>query len=148
MLIRTAELSDLSELCGLFDLYRQFYAQDSDVEGAQTFIKERLNKRDSVFFVADAHGKLQGFTQLYPLFSSTKMKKQWVLNDLYVRMEARRLGVAEKLLRTAMDFGTMDSSRGLSLQTAVTNLSAQRLYERLGWKKNETFLTYTFYSQS
>jgi predicted GNAT family acetyltransferase len=38
-----------------------------------------------------------------------------------------------------------DGSRGLSLQTAVTNATAQRLYEKLGWKKNETFLTYTYY---
>ena len=73
------------------------------------------------------------------------MKKQWVLNDLYVRMEERKSGAGEKLMRTAMEFGLRDGSRGLTLQTAVTNIPAQKLYEKLGWKKNETFLTYNLY---
>ncbi len=145
MLIRVAGLSDLEQLTPLFDLYRQFYEKDSDLSQARAFLKERMDKKESVIFVAEKDGKLLGFTQLYPLFSSTMMKKQWVLNDLYVRMEERKSGAGEKLMKAAMEFGTRDNSRGLTLQTAVTNATAQRLYEKLGWKKNETFLTYNLY---
>lgn len=145
MLIRTGSLSDLDELSVLFDLYRQFYEKAPDLNAARSFLQERLMKNESVIFVAEKDGKLVGFTQLYPLFSSTMMKKQWVLNDLYVRMEARKSGAGEMLMRKAMEFGTREGSRGLTLQTAVTNTPAQKLYEKLGWKKNETFLTYNFY---
>ena len=144
MEIRLAQISDLEEVSELFDLYRQFYEKTSDLNASRIFIKERMEREESVIFVAEKNGRLLGFTQLYPLFSSTVMKKQWVLNDLYVRMEDRKSGAGEKLMKAAMDFGVKDS-RGLSLQTAVTNATAQRLYEKLGWKKNETFLTYTYY---
>ncbi len=146
MLIRPGNLSELEELAVLFDLYRQFYEKPSDLNAARSFLRARMEKKESVIFVAEKDRKLIGFTQLYPLFSSTVMKKQWVLNDLYVRMEERKSGAGEKLMRTAMEFGTSDGSRGLTLQTAVTNIPAQKLYEKLGWKKNETFLTYNFYS--
>ncbi len=144
-MIRAAGISDLEQLAVLFDLYRQFYEKNPDLNGARAFLSERMNKKESVIFVAEKDGKLCGFTQLYPLFSSTMMKKQWVLNDLYVRMEERKSGAGEKLMKAAMEFGTRDDSRGLTLQTAVTNANAQSLYEKLGWKKNDTFLTYNFY---
>ncbi len=145
MLIRPAVLSDLEQLAVLLDLYRQFYEKKADLDNARAFLRERMENKESVIFVAEKDGKLSGFTQLYPLFSSTMLKKQWVLNDLYVRMEERKTGAGEKLMRAAMEFGIRDNSRGLTLQTAVTNANAQRLYEKLGWKKNETFLTYNYY---
>lgn len=145
MQIREAQIHDLPRLAILFDLYRQFYEKKSDLSGAESFLRQRMEKHESVIFVAEKEDKLIGFTQLYPLFSSTMLKKQWVLNDLYVTMDERKSGAGELLMRKAMDFGTQDNSRGLTLQTAVTNLPAQRLYEKLGWKKNETFLTYTYY---
>lgn len=145
MQIRIADTSDLNQVAELFDLYRQFYEKSSDLNASRLFVQERMAKKESVIFVAEKSGKLIGFTQLYPLFSSTMMKKQWVLNDLYVKIEERKTGAGEKLMRTAMEFGTREGSRGLTLQTAVTNAPAQKLYEKLGWKKNETFLTYNFY---
>lgn len=145
MEIRLAQFSDLEEVSVLFDLYRQFYEKSPDLNASRSFIRERMDRKESVIFVAEKDGRLLGFTQLYPSFSSVMMKKQWVLNDLYVRMEDRKTGAGEMLMRVAMEFGVKENSRGLSLQTAVTNENAQRLYEKLGWKKNETFLTYTFY---
>lgn len=145
MKIREATIQDLDAVTELFDLYRQFYEKASDLNAARTFLKERMERKESVIFVAENDGKLIGFTQLYPLFSSTMMKSQWVLNDLFVASAARKSGAGEMLMRAAMEYGTRDGSRGLTLQTAVTNATAQRLYEKLGWKKNETFLTYNFY---
>ena len=52
--------------------------------GAENFLKERLENQDSEIFVAEENGILTGFTQLYPLFSSTRMKRYWLLNDLFV----------------------------------------------------------------
>ncbi|MBP7357540.1 MAG: GNAT family N-acetyltransferase, partial [Cloacibacterium sp.] len=70
---RKATLEDLPQLSNLFDQYRSFYHKESDVNGAENFLKERLKNQDSEIFVAEENGILTGFTQLYPLFSSTRM---------------------------------------------------------------------------
>lgn len=145
MRIREAHMQDLDSLASLLDLYRQFYETAADLAAAREFLEQRMTRKESVIFVAETNGDLTGFVQLYPSFSSTRLKRQWILNDLFVRETDRKNGTGEALLRRAMDFGTRDGSRGLTLMTAVTNERARRLYEKLGWKKNETFLTYNFY---
>ncbi len=47
-----------------------FYRQDSDLEGAKVFLRNRIEKKESVIFVAVEDGEYIGFTQLYPSFSS------------------------------------------------------------------------------
>lgn len=142
-LIRRASPVDLPQLATLFDGYRQFYSQASDVPAAAAFLAERFEQSDSVILVAEgASGTLLGFTQLYPTFSSVRMRTSWILNDLFVDSSSRSLGLGEELLKAAEAFSLASGSRGLTLQTARTNLTAQRLYERLGWTQDEKFLTY------
>ncbi len=95
-------------------------------------------------FVAEGPAGAVGFTQLYPSFSSVSMKRLWVLNDLFVAPEHRRGGVATRLLEAARAHARETGAKGLSLQTATDN-PARRLYESRGWKRDEVFLTYTFY---
>ena len=89
MNIRKAQISDLSQLSELFDLYRIFYRKESDLSAAENFIRTRLEKEDAVIYVAESGDQLVGFTQLYPSFSSTRMQRMWILNDLYVRKTFR-----------------------------------------------------------
>ncbi len=126
----------------LFDLYRQFYGQPSDLEGARQFLKERLQHNESVIFLALGGTGAVGFTQLYPSFSSTAMKRLWILNDLFVARQARKHGVARALLERAREFAIETGASGLELATATDNLSAQRLYEKTGWKRDEDFYHY------
>lgn len=146
MRLRRADLNDLAQLASLFDQYRQFYKQASDLEGARAFLKERLLHQESVVFVAqpDASPKLVGFTQLFPSFSSVGMKRLWILNDLFVAPDARQLGAGKALLQAAVDFARADGARGVSLKTAVDNINAQKLYEASNWTRDEKFLTYNF----
>ena len=137
-----AGFSILDELARLFDLYRQFYRQASDVDGAKTFLRERLTGGDSVIFVAFLEGAPAGFTQLYPSLSSVLMQPIWILNDLFVTPDARRQGVAEGLMEHAAAFAKEAGAARLSLRTEVTNEQAQALYEKLGWRQNTAFLTY------
>ena len=51
MEIYEATIEDLKEVSNLFNLYRVFYQQTSDLEGAKTYIKKRLESKDSVIFV-------------------------------------------------------------------------------------------------
>jgi GNAT superfamily N-acetyltransferase len=142
MIIRKAISSDLGLLTGLFDQYRIFYNQASDIPSARKFLSERMEQNDSVIFVAFRDGKMIGFTQLYPVFSSVGMKRAWLLNDLYVAEEARGSGAADELLKAARQMGADTSSRYLMLQTGKDNLRAQKVYERNGWGKDEDYLVY------
>jgi len=130
----------------LFDAYRQFYKQKSDVAGGRAFIGERLKKDQSVIFLAlDGESNSQqavGFTQLYPSFSSSSMRRLWILNDLFVVPSARKQGVAEALMERARRLALETKADGLTLETATDNHTAQRLYEKLGYKKDVVYFRY------
>ena len=144
MIIRKAIPSDLGLLTGLFDQYRIFYKQSSDIPGARQFLSERMQQKESMIFVAFQDGKMIGFTQLYPVFSSVGMKRAWILNDLFVVEEARGSGAADALLKAAQEMGAETSSRWLMLQTATDNLRAQKVYERNGWERDEAYFVYNY----
>lgn len=128
----------------LFDAYRQFYGQSPDVEGAREFVSERLRQGQSVIFLALQDGNGCGFTQLFPAFSSVAMRPIWILNDLFVAPEARRLGVAKSLMQAATEFAAENGAKRLVLATAVENQQAQSLYETTGWVRDEAFLHYNY----
>ncbi|MCA9069636.1 MAG: GNAT family N-acetyltransferase, partial [Planctomycetaceae bacterium] len=131
-----ATLDHLHDVAELFDAYRQWYGQAPDLERATTFITERLKQSDSVIFLAIHQSKGVGFTQLYPSFSSVRMRPIWILNDLFVAESARNTGVAKNLMNSAKQFAIETQAARLSLETANENQPAQALYEKLGWQKN------------
>ncbi|MCM3388298.1 GNAT family N-acetyltransferase [Ureibacillus chungkukjangi] len=142
MKLYQATVKDLEETAHLFNLYRMFYKQESDLEGAKAYINDRLQYKDSVIFVVKDDEKLLRFTQLYPTFSSISMKRAWILNDLYVEAEARGQGVGEKLLNKAKEFALETGAKSLSLSTAADNFTAQRLYEKHGYERDAEFYHY------
>lgn len=138
--IRNARLDDLDRLAPLFDAYRCFYGQPTDLDGARAFLAERLAHGESWVLLAEQGAQLLGFVQLYPLFSSVRMARTWLLNDLFVLPMARRRGVARALLEAAAAAARAQGSRGLSLATAHDNAPAQALYTALGWQRDRQFL--------
>ncbi|MFC4025548.1 GNAT family N-acetyltransferase [Oceanobacillus longus] len=137
-----ATIEDLDGVSNLFNLYRMFYQQETDMEGAKTYIKERIESKESVIFVVKDKQNYIGFIQLYPTFSSISMKRAWILNDLYVDTKARKQGVGEMLLDKAKEYAIETGAKSLSLSTAQDNYSAQRLYEKSGYKKDSQFFHY------
>lgn len=139
MIIQKATLNELHSLSELFDLYRVFYEQPSNLEDAKEFLRERLVNEESVVFIALDEDDSLGFVQLYPSFSSISMKRTWILNDLFVKESARKKGVGEKLLQTAITFARETNANGVSLETGKENVNAQRLYERFGFVKESNY---------
>ena len=139
--IRSASIEDLEQIVPLFDAYRVFYEQTSDIETARKFLTTRLENNQSVIFLAEENGKAVGFTQLYPMYSSVSMEKMYVLNDLFVDPSERGKGIGEKLLLQAQAYAHENNLKGLTLETASDN-PAQRLYERLGWKRDASYYHY------
>lgn len=134
--------ADVGAVAPLFDAYRQFYKKPSNEEAARRFLFARLSKSESVLFLALHNQDAVGFVHFYPVFSSTNLTRQWILNDLYVVPEMRKHGVAHALMDRARQFAEATHADGLMLETATDNHTAQRLYERLGWKRDEEFYRY------
>jgi GNAT superfamily N-acetyltransferase len=142
MKIEQATLNHLVELTILFDAYRVFYEQKSNLKKAHNFIAERILSNDSVIYIAiNKEGRGLGFTQLYPTFSSVSMQRFYILNDLYVLPEMRGKGIGEALLNRAKTFAKANHLKGLALETSIDN-PAQKLYEKLGWEKSSDFYHY------
>lgn len=141
--IRESTSSDLEEIANLFNLYRMFYKQESDLDGARSYIAARLRLGDSVIFIAsNTKNVAVGFTQLYPTFSSQSMQRMWILNDLYVEEGSRKGGVASALLNKAKEFSLAECAKGLMLCTQRTNTSAQALYKKHGYTPVSEFQWY------
>lgn len=140
-----AALAHAPLIAPLFDAYRRFYGQPSDPEAALRFISDRLDRDESVVFLASAgddDAAAVGFTQLYPSFSSVSMCRLWILNDLFVAPAARGRGIAAALLERARRHAAETGAKGLALETARDNTAARRLYEKLGWTRDEAFHRY------
>jgi ribosomal protein S18 acetylase RimI-like enzyme len=141
--IRRATLADLDSVAPLFDAYRQFYRQPSDLVLARQFLSERLHRGESTILLATTPDRLTaGFAQLYPSFSSGACRRLLILNDLFVAPDFRRAGVGKALLSAAAAEGLKIGAVRLTLSTEATNLPAQALYERNGWQRNSDFYTY------
>ena len=145
MEIKRIGLTEADLVFGLFDKYRQFYEQPSDMILAETFINQRLSNNESVIFVAVENDVPVAFTQLYPKYSSVRANKNWILNDLYVESSHRKTGVGRALIETAMAFAKGQGATFVQLETAVDNFTAQRLYEAIGFVKQEPETDFLLY---
>ena len=132
--ITTAHIDDLGFLAPLFNAYRVFYGYESDLDGAYSFLNERISNNDSVLFLSKLGEISTGFVQLYPLFSSTRMKRLWLLNDLYVAEPYRGNGISKALIAAAKELAISSGACGLLLETAKTNTIGNRLYPATGFE--------------
>lgn len=131
---RKAIIEDSAELSVLFDEYRMFNHKKSDVKSAEIFLKDRMVNKDSEIYIAESDGKIAGFVQLYPLFSSTRMQKYWLLNDLYVNENFRGKGFSKLLIEEAKNLCRETSACGMLLETGKNNEIGNQLYPNCGFE--------------
>lgn len=136
-----ASSGHLEDLAPLFNAYRIFYGQASDVEASLLFLKERIEKEQSVVLMAKIEESFVGFTQLFTTYSSVSLQPYYILNDLYVKPKFRGQRIGSRLLDAAKQLCCDMDFKGLALETAVDN-PAQELYERLGWLKDTEYFHY------
>ena len=147
MEIVKATLGHLDQLVPLFDAYRVWYRMDSDKETAYSFLKNRIRNGESEIFMAmTEENEAVGFTQLYPLFSSTRMKPMWLLNDLYVAPEYRGKGISKQLIDRAKKLAHDTNAAGIALETEKNNDIGNQLYPRTGFELDDhNFYSWTTY---
>ncbi|MFV0211624.1 GNAT family N-acetyltransferase [Empedobacter falsenii] len=131
---KQASINNLEEIVPLFDAYRQFYGKKSDVKAAEEFLEARIVNDESVIFLAyNKDEKAVGFVQLYPLFSSTRMKRFWMLNDLFVSPEFRGQGFSRELIDQAKKLCRKADACAMLLETSVKNEIGNSLYPSAGF---------------
>lgn len=133
--IHDAQLADLHSVATLFNDYRVWYRQEPDLEGAVKFLKARIENGESRIFLAKTEAEQAvGFTQLYPLFSSTRMRRIWLLNDLFVVPDYRGLGISKLLIDRAKQLVTDTDAAGILLETEKSNTIGNHLYPATGFQ--------------
>ncbi len=142
--IQPALLTNVAELGGLFDSYRVFYGAESAPLKAEAFVHGLITQRKTHFFLARETEGLPalGFVHLMPSISTVAMRPIWLLEDLYVAPAGRRKGVATALMAYAESFARETGAERLTLATAHDNRSAQSLYKRMDYMKEEHFWYY------
>lgn len=146
MEIVKASQEHVAEVARLFDLYRQFYECEPDIELATRFISERIGNDEADIFVAMDSDKALGFTQLYPSFCSVDAARIYILYDLYVDADSRNAGVGAKIMNRATEWARENGAARLDLLTENNNLPGQHLYEKLGYKRtNENMFAYSLF---
>ena len=140
--VRQAVVCDLEDVAKLFDRYREFQGEASDLAAARGFLQARLSRGESAVFIAHEAAVPVGFAQLYPSYSSISLARVFVLNDLFVDEAARRKGVAAKLLAAVEDYAWSHAATRVTLNVARNNESGQALYEARGWSRDAQFFMY------
>lgn len=132
-MIITVDLARLDQITDLFEAYRAFYLQEPDYVAAKQFLTAKIESKESVIYGFLENNSLVAFTQLYPSYSSTRMKRIWILNDLFVLPEHRGKGISKKLIDAAKDLAIATNAAGLLLETAKTNTIGNSLYPATGF---------------
>lgn len=142
--ITRATVDDLEALLPLVTGYRVFYEREPELAGERAFVERNLRDgRSTIFLARDAEGRSTvGFVQLFQTHSTVCLGPQLILEDLFVIPEARGGGAAMKLIERAEAYAREIGAVGMFLETAMDNETAQRVYERAGWTRENRFYKY------
>lgn len=148
MKIIQVTLEHLDDLIPLFDAYRVWYNKPSNVLKTRQFLTERILQQESIIYLVYTEGgQAAGFTQLYPVYSSVRLGRLWLLNDLFVAEEHRGKGFSVALIEQAKDMARKTGAVGVVLETDKTNDVGNKLYPRTGFElSNKTQNYYGWYN--
>ena len=140
-----AESNHIEQVGELFDLYRQFYKYESNLIESTNYVKDRINNKESIIFIAiNDNNEAIGFVQLYETFGSLDLGKIIILYDLYVKKDHRKNRIGRQLMLRSHEYAKKINAKRIQLSTAIDNFIGQSLYESLGYVKDADFYQYDF----
>ncbi len=138
MNIIQVDISQIDQLVDLFDAYRVWYRKASDKKTAKHFLLQRIKNGESIVYACEnEEGNLVGFTQLYPIFSSVRMQRMWLLNDLFIDPDFRGKGISKMLINHAKELCKKTNACGILLETEASNDIGNKLYPATGFELEE-----------
>jgi ribosomal protein S18 acetylase RimI-like enzyme len=136
---------DLDELLALMRGYCDFYGvapADADLVAMSRALLADP-EREGVQLIARApDGSPVGFATVFWCWSTLGAHRTGVMNDLFVVPAARGRGAAAALIAECVAQSRAHGAASLGWQTARDNTRAQRLYERVGARR-EQWLDYS-----
>ena len=126
----------------LFNLYRQFYKYEKNLNNSQKYIHQRITNNESIIFICTKNDSILAFVQLYETFDSLNLDKKLILYDLYVLEKYRKLGIGRKLMNKSKDFAINNNFSRIELSTAKDNYNSQKLYESLDYIRDNEYYSY------
>lgn len=143
MEITTAVATDVEQLLPLIAGYQEFYGAKPDEARNRRFFSRLIGENSrGTLIEARAGGEVVGFATLYWSQSSVSARDVVVLNDLFVRPDARSGGIGRKLIDAAVAVARERGAGALQWFTHPDNATARRLYDSLG-ATAETWVEYS-----
>ena len=151
--VRPATRDDLAALGSLgallvqahyeFDRDRFLAPRPHTDRGYASFLGTQLDDEEAVIFVAERGGEIIGYVYagLEPANWKELRDAAGFVHDVLVTEGGRRLGVASALMRHAIDWLRDHGAPRVMLWTASPNEAAQRLFERLGFRRTMIEMT-------
>ena len=118
----------------LFDRYRVHYGQPADHARTEAWLTEATTTGPMRAFLASIGGTASGICLVAIIPASLSLGELWMIRDLYVDPEWRRMGVARALVDHVHAAAERRGVLRLTLQTEDDNAAALRLYEQLGFE--------------
>ena len=148
--IVTVGEQDLPDLMPLIRAYLDFYEVDPPDEAMLALSRALIAdpELEGVQFIAREGGAAVGFASLFWTWTTTRGGRLGVMNDLYVAPPARGTGAAEALIEACRERCAKRGAVALEWQTAVDNLRAQAVYDRVGGERSDRWLDYAITIQS
>ena len=126
-----------------FDPLRFMAPGDHPEEGYAWFLGTQLREEDVVVFVAERESAVLGY--VYAALEPTSWKELreacGFIHDVVVDENGRRGGVATALMEAAIEWLRDRGAPRVVLGTAQRNDAAQRLFERLGFRRTMVEMT-------
>ncbi len=143
MEVTTAVATDVEPLLSLVAGYQEFYGATPDEARNRRFFSRLIGENSrGMLLEARAGSEVVGFATLYWSQSSVSARDVVLLNDLFVRPDARSGGVGRKLIAAAAAVARERGAGALQWVTHPDNAAARRLYDSLG-ATAETWVEYT-----
>jgi|SRR5688572_23401318 ribosomal protein S18 acetylase RimI-like enzyme len=123
---------------------QRFIPPGSDPEGGyEWFLRTQLKEEDAAVFVAEQQGAVIGyvFAALEPISWKELRDACGFIHDVAVDDAGRRSGVATALMEAAMAWLRSRGAPRVVLGTAERNAGAQRLFEKLGFRRTMIEMT-------
>jgi GNAT superfamily N-acetyltransferase len=138
--ISTVGDADLRELLPLMRAYCDFYESDPSDEALLAMSRALIAdpQREGVQLIARGDdGAAIGFATVFWTWSTNAGARIGTMNDLYVAPAGRGTGVADDLIRASLERCRERGAVRLEWQTALDNVRAQAVYDRVGGQRSQ-----------
>jgi ribosomal protein S18 acetylase RimI-like enzyme len=126
-----------------FDRQRFMAPGDDPESGYASFLRWQMQEEDVAIFVAEQDGQVAGYVYagLEPQSWKELRDAAGFIHDVIVDAAGRRSGMATALVEAAAQWLKQRGAPRVLLWTASPNEGAQRLFERLGFRRTMIEMT-------